>query len=156
MESQERMHSPKEVVRRYLESKGVEFVAVTAKDAFEVDHPGEHEARRYYQVLGERQQFLLYVIPIMQVPRDDLAAVAEYFTWVNSGMRIGNFELDQRDGTIRCKVSFDFSGTSLEARMIENAEARAVEAFDRYIDGAVRVMAGLARPLEAVNAIDGV
>ena len=71
-------------------------------------------------------------------------------------MRIGNFELDQRDGTIRCKVSFDFSGTSLEARMIENAEARAVEAFDRYIDGAVRVMAGLARPLEAVNAIDGV
>jgi hypothetical protein len=155
MERHEPGPSPKEVVQRYLESKGAEFVAVPGKDAFEVPRPGEYEAKCYYQVFGDRQQFLFYVIPIMQVPRDELAAVAEYFTWVNSGMRVGNFELDQRDGAMRCKASFDFSGTSLDARMIENAEARAVEAFDRYIEGAVKVIAGLAAPLAAVNAIDG-
>jgi hypothetical protein len=146
--------SPLEVVRRTLESRGHELVALPGQDGFEVDRPGEYEARCYYQVFPEREQFLFYVIPIMQVFRDDLAAVAEYFTWVNSGMRVGNFELDQRDGTMRCKASFDFSGTSLEPRMIENAAARALEAFDRYIGGAVRVVAGLATPLEAVNAID--
>jgi hypothetical protein len=155
MERHEPGRSPNEVVRRYLESRGIEFVAVPGKDAFEVSRPGEYEAKCYYQVFGERQQFVFYVIPIMQVPRDELAAVAEYFTWVNSGMRVGNFELDQRDGAMRCKASFDFRGTSLEAQMVENAEARAIEAFDRYIEGAVNVIAGLATPLAAVNAIDG-
>jgi hypothetical protein len=155
VERNEPRPSPKEIVRRYLLSKAIEFAEVSGKDAFEVRRPGEYEAKCYYQVFSDREQFLFYVIPIMLVPRDELAAVAEYFTWVNSGMRVGNFELDQRDGAMRCKASFDFGGTSLDVRMIENASVRALEAYDRYIEGAVRVMAGLATPLEAANAIDG-
>jgi hypothetical protein len=151
----EQSRRPAEILRGYLGSKNAKFTAIEGKDAFEMRRPGEYEARCYYQVFADREQFLYYIIPIMQVPREELGVVAEFFTWVNSGMRVGNFELDQRDGTMRCKVSFDFSGTTLDPRLIDNAAARASEAFDRYIAGAVRVMAGLVAPLAAVNEVDG-
>jgi hypothetical protein len=144
-----------EILRRYLLSKGEKFGEIVGRTAFEVARPGEYDAKCYYQLFSAQNQFVFYVIAIMQVPQENLAGVAEYFTWVNSGLRIASFELDHRDGTMRCRSAFDFSGMPLPEALVGNAAKRALEAYDRYIEGAVRVVAGLSKPLEALTRIDG-
>ena len=145
---------PVATLRSYLVSKKLRFRELESDHAFEVKRPGEFKAQCYYQVFPQRNQFLFYIIPAIRSLQETMMPVAEYFTWINSGMRIGNFELDMRDGTIRCKSSFDFSGLPLRQELIENAAQRAIEAYDRYIKGAANVIVGAETPLEALHTID--
>ncbi|MEZ5253623.1 MAG: YbjN domain-containing protein [Microthrixaceae bacterium] len=69
----------------------------------------------------ELEQLYVYVLTDVRVPEDRRLAVAELFTRANYGMRIGNFELDLRDGEVRYKSSVDFEHNALTASLAMNA-----------------------------------
>ncbi|WP_058557780.1 YbjN domain-containing protein [Thiohalocapsa sp. ML1] len=108
----------------------------------------------YFRVLLERCEFLFYIVPEIEVPEHLLHAVAEYVCRVNSGMRIGNFELDFGNRHLRFKSSVNFTDTRLTEALIAGAVKPALTAFDEYFIGLARVLAGVATPAQAINDID--
>jgi hypothetical protein len=108
----------------------------------------------FAQIRMELEQFLFYVIAPMKVPEPDRLAVAEYLTRANYGLRIGNFELDLRDGEVRYKSSLDFEGSELTAAWIERAIYPAVQTMDRYLPGLMSVLYGPQSPEEAIAEIE--
>ena len=81
--------------------------------------------------------------------------VARFITLANYGMRIGNFELDLRDGTVRYKSSLDFEGLVLVPRMISNTLYPAVRTLDEYLPGLSAIAEGRATAEEAIARIEG-
>lgn len=74
----------------------------------------------YAQVLVDLDVLLFYALAPFKVPEDARMAVAEFITRANYGMRIGNFELDLRDGEVRYKSSLDFEGATLTPALIQH------------------------------------
>jgi hypothetical protein len=113
------------------------------------------DLRCYAIVRVDLEEFLFYAVAPIKVPEDDRAAVAEYLTRANYGLRIGNFELDYSDGEVRYKSSLDFEGQQLTSDLIRNAIYPAVHTMDRYLPGLLRVTFGGATPHEAIEEVEG-
>lgn len=77
--------------------------------------------------------------------------VAEYLTRANYGLRMGNFEMDFRDGEIRFK-SFCRSGDiALNEDQITDSFLLAIVQFDIYGDNLLAVLFGMKEPAEAIE-----
>lgn len=117
---------------------------------------GDHgDVRCYAQIRVDLEQFLFYVIAPVKAPEEVRADVAEYITRANFGLRIGNFELDYRDGEVRYKSSVDFEGEALTPGLIKHAIYPAVHTMDFYLPGLLAVMYGNKTPAEAITEIEG-
>jgi hypothetical protein len=108
----------------------------------------------FAQVRTDLEQFVFYVMAPVKAPEDVRQAVAEYITRANYGLRIGNFEMDFRDGEVRYKSSLDFEGVDLAPELIQHAIYPAVQTMDRYLPGLMRVIYGGASPAEAIDEIE--
>ncbi|MGC9521979.1 MAG: YbjN domain-containing protein [Anaerolineae bacterium] len=123
---------------------------------FRVYFSGDHgDVRCYAQIRVDLEQFLFYVIAPVKAPEEVRADVAEYITRANFGLRIGNFELDYRDGEVRYKSSLDFEGETLTPGLIKHAIYPAVHTMDFYLPGLLAVMYGNKTPAEAITDIEG-
>lgn len=77
--------------------------------------------------------------------------VAEYLMRANYGLRMGNFEMDFRDGEIRFK-SFCRSGdTVLNDDQITDSFILPIVQFDTYGDNLLAVLFGMKEPDEAIK-----
>lgn len=103
----------------------------------------------------ELQQIYVYVIFAEFVPEDRRAAVAELITRANYGLRIGNFEMDFRDGEIRYKASLDFEDVNLTHPLMKNLFYPAVQTADRYHSSLVRVAFAGADPQQVIGEVEG-
>lgn len=101
------------------------------------------------------EQLIFYVLAPVKAPLNTFAAVVEFLTRANYGMRIGNFEFDYSDGEIRYKSSFDFEKSILTPQLIKNTIYPAVSTMDRYLPGLMSVMYGGKSPEEAIVEIEG-
>jgi hypothetical protein len=110
--------------------------------------------RCFAQIMVNLEQFLFYAVAAVRVPDDDRAAVAEFITRANYGMRIGNFELDYSDGEVRYKTSLDFEGETLSPSLIRHAVYPAVLTMDAYVPGLMSVIYGGRTPFEAIEEIE--
>jgi hypothetical protein len=108
----------------------------------------------YFRLFPERCQFAFYIVPDIEIPGFKMTEAAEYLCRVNSGMRIGNFELDFGNRRVRFKSSLGFEGSTLTVALLEAAINPAIEAFDEYFIGLGRVLSGVASPVQAINEID--
>jgi len=113
------------------------------------------DVRCYAQIRVDLEQFLFYVIAPVKAPEEIRAAVAEYVTRANFGLRVGNFEMDYADGEVRYKSSLDFEGVALTPELIKNAIYPAVHTMDFYLPGLLSVMYGNKTPAEAIDEIEG-
>ncbi len=107
------------------------------------------------QIKMEMEQFLFYVVAPVKAPEEKRPAVAEFITRANYGLRIGNFEMDYRDGEVRYKSSLDFEGEILTPGLIKAAIYPAVYTMDRYLPGLMGVIYGHQSPEEAIAEIEG-
>lgn len=108
----------------------------------------------FAQIRVDLDQVLFYVLAPIKAPEAARPAVAEYITRANYGMRIGNFEMDYRDGEVRYKSSLDFEEATLSAPLIEHAIYPAVHTMDRYLPGLMAVIYGNKPPAEAIAEIE--
>lgn len=103
----------------------------------------------------ELQQIYVYVIFGELVPEDRRSAVAELITRANYGLRIGNFEMDFRDGEIRYKASLDFEDVNLTHPLMKNLFYPAVQTADRYQPILIRVAFAGADPQQVIGEVEG-
>ena len=141
---------------QFLEDDGWYPQQLDDKTIHRVYFAGENgELRCYAQIRVDLEQFIFYVIAPVKAPEEVRAAVAEYITRANYGLRIGNFEMDYRDGEVRYKSSLDFEGTDLTPMLIKNAIYPAVQTMDLYLPGLLGVMYGNKTPAAAIQEIEG-
>lgn len=142
-------------LREFLETDGWHPVYIDGGDFFRMSFRGRHgEYRVVARVRGDFDQLLVYAFAPVAAPAVSLAAVGEFLTRANYGIRIGNFELDLADGEIRYKTSLDFEGVGLTSIMIRNLIYPAAQTLDRYFPGLIAVLAGAKTPREAVDFVE--
>lgn len=84
------------------------------------------------------------------------AAIAEYITRANYGLKSGNFEMDYSDGEIRYKMYVNCRGlNTIPDELIEHALIIPPSMFDRYGDGLAALMFGFSDPKTEVEKAEG-
>lgn len=109
----------------------------------------------YAEAREEHEQFVFYSICPANVPEGKRPAVAEFLTWANYGLVIGNFEMDLDDGEIRYKTSLDVGGTELSVPLVKNAVYMNVLMMDRYLPGIMATIYGDVPPAKALAQVEG-
>jgi len=107
------------------------------------------------KVREEQEQFVFYSICPANAPENKRLAVAEFLTRANSGMIIGNFELDFADGEIRFKTSIDVDGDTLTSALIKRLVYANVTMMDEYLPGIMSVIYGDVEPKDVITKIEG-
>jgi hypothetical protein len=108
----------------------------------------------YAQIREEQAQFVFYSICPIVTPDDKHLAIAEFITRANSGMILGNFELDFEDGEIRYKTSIDVTDDYLSQALIKQLVYANVSMMDAYLPGIQPVITGDASPVEAIRKLE--
>ncbi len=98
--------------------------------------------------------FTAYAAIKMNADEGCRAAVAEFITRANYGLRNGNFEMDFRDGELRYKSFNNCDGVIPSKAIIADGIMIPALMIDRYGDGLVSVMFGLQTAEEAITAIE--
>jgi hypothetical protein len=142
-------------LQRFLEEDGWHPRQLEDNTIFRVVFGGQNgQTIGYARILVDLEQFLFYVVAPSKAPEERRAAVGEFVTRANYGLRIGNFEMDLNDGEVRYKSSLDFEGTSLTPELIRNAIYPAVQTMDRYLPGLMSVIYGGQTAAEAIAMIE--
>lgn len=113
------------------------------------------DIRCYAHIRMDLEQLIFYAVSPIKAVDEIRQDVAEFITRANYGLRIGNFEMDYRDGAVRYKSSLDFEGETLTPGLIRNAIYSAVRTMDDYLCGLMRVIYAGATPLEAIQEVEG-
>ena len=142
-------------VGQFLQDDGWHPQQVDEKTIYRVYFSGQNgEQRCYAQIRIDLEQFLFYALAPVKAPEEKHAAMAEFITRANYAMRIGNFEMDYRDGEIRYKSSLDFEDEDLSPALIKNAIYPAVRTMDFYLPGIMQVLYGNVSAAEAITEIE--
>ncbi|HSJ58400.1 MAG TPA: YbjN domain-containing protein [Anaerolineae bacterium] len=145
-----------ETLREFLEEDGWFPQQLTDAYALRMGFSGAHgQTTCFARIDVELQLFLFYVVAPVKAPEPVRDAVAQYATRANYGLRIGNLEMDYRDGEIRFKSALDFEDNDLTPSLIRNAIYPAVQTMDRYLPGVMAVIYGGQAPADAIAEIEG-
>ena len=144
-----------ELLRRYLSTHDWPAREMEGRDAFQAQKDTELcPVIYYFQLKVDHQEFLFFIVPQITLLPDMLPPAMEFITRANYGMRIGNFELDLRDGQLGFKSSLSYKGDRLSEALIDAAVAAGLRAYDEYYPGLARVIAGLDSPAQAIHTIE--
>jgi hypothetical protein len=131
------------------------FVQLSGQPALQISFQGENgKWNCYARARDEQQQFVFYSICPVNAPEEKRISVAEFLTRANSGMMIGNFELDFNDGEISYKTSIDVEGDRLSTALIKRLVYANVMMMDEYLPGIFSVVYGNVSPADAIAQIE--
>ncbi|MBC5796871.1 YbjN domain-containing protein [Sphaerospermopsis sp. LEGE 00249] len=131
------------------------FVQLSGQPALQISFQGENgKWNCYARARDEQQQFIFYSICPVNAPEEKRLAVAEFITRANSGMMIGNFELDFSDGEISYKTSIDVEGDRISSALIKRLVYANVMMMDEYLPGILSVIYGNVSPVDAITQIE--
>lgn len=95
-----------------------------------------------------------YSISPVDTSPDSYGTIAEFITRANSGMIIGNFELDYADGTLSYKTSLDVQEAQLTHALLRNLIYTNVLTMDQYLPGIQALLQQNVSPTAAIQAIE--
>jgi hypothetical protein len=132
------------------------FVQIQRESVLQMVFQGENgKWTCYAKARDDQEQFVFYSVCPVNPPDSKRLAVAEFLTRANSGMIIGNFEMDFEDGEIRYKTSIDVEGDSLSSALIKRLVYANVMMMDAYLPGIMSVIYGDVEPKDAIAQIEG-
>ena len=102
----------------------------------------------------DAQIFFVYVYFPLKVPEKNRVAVAELVTRINYGIKIGNVELDMRDGEVRYKTSVDVEGSELVTKMVYNMVSASLSTSDTYFPAFMHICYGNKTAIEALDELN--
>lgn len=144
-----------EAIINFFQADNWPFVQLPGQPALQIPFQGENgKWSCYARTRSEQNQFVFYSICPVNVPENKRLAVAEFITRANSGMIIGNFELDFTDGEISYKTSIDVEGDRLSFALIQRVVYANVTMMDEYLPGIMSVIYGNVSPEEAIAKIE--
>lgn len=113
------------------------------------------EFNLFAQAREEQDHLVFYSVLPVFVPEDRREEMMAFVVRANSGMMIGNFELDLSDGEVRFKTSADLEDVEEFRLLMRNLLYANVLTMDRYLPGLMRVIYGGASGEGAVREIEG-
>jgi hypothetical protein len=132
------------------------FVQIEGEPLLQMVFQGENgKWTCYAKARVDQEQFVFYSVCPVNPPDSKRLAVAEFMTRANSGMIIGNFEMDFEDGEIRYKTSIDVEGDNLSSALIKRLVYANVMMMDAYLPGIMSVIYGDVSPKDAIAQIEG-
>jgi hypothetical protein len=144
-----------EEVVNFFKADGWPFIQLVGQPALQIAFQGKNgQWTCYARVRTEQQQFVFYSISPVNAPEDKRLAIAEFLTRANSGMIIGNFELDFANGEISYKTSIDVEGDRLSSALIQRVVYANVTMMDEYLPGILSVIYGNLSAEEAIAQIE--
>jgi hypothetical protein len=145
-----------ENVQQFLQIDGWYPEDIDGLTAYACRYVGtQSEFRVVLHINVELQQLYIYTIFPLMVPVERRSDMAELVTRANYGLRIGNFEMDFRDGELRYKASIDFEDVPLTHALIKNMIYPAVQTADRYHRAIMRVGFEGIDAAEAITEVEG-
>jgi hypothetical protein len=144
-----------EEIVNFFEEDGWPFVQIEGEPLLQMVFQGENgKWTCYAKTRDDQEQFVFYSVCPINAPDSKRLAVAEFLTRANSGMIIGNFEMDFEDGEIRYKTSIDVEDDSLSCALIKRLVYANVMMMDAYLPGIMSVIYGDVTPLDAIAQIE--
>jgi hypothetical protein len=144
-----------EEIVNFFEEDGWPFVQIEGEPLLQMVFQGENgKWTCYAKARDDQEQFVFYSVCPVNAPDSKRLAVAEFLTRANSGMIIGNFEMDFEDGEIRYKTSIDVEDDSLSSALIKRLVYANVMMMDAYLPGIMSVIYGDVTPLDAIAQIE--
>jgi hypothetical protein len=123
-----------ETLHHILNAKKIELSEVKEKQAYSFVYATEKSIfPTLVWIRPNFNQLFVHVMLPIRVSQDRRAQVAEFFTRVNFGLPIGNFELNFDTGESRFKSSLDFEGTILLPALIDNTLGAALHNANLYL-----------------------
>lgn len=98
--------------------------------------------------------FTSYAIAPVSADAETMAQAANYLTRANYGLKIGNFELDYRDGEIRYKATLFCGGSIPSLDAVERVADMPFRMMEHYGGGLLNVLFGNADPASEIAKID--
>jgi hypothetical protein len=144
-----------EEIVNFFEEDGWPFVQIEGEPLLQMVFQGENgKWTCYAKARDDQEQFVFYSVCPINAPDSKRLAVAEFLTRANSGMIIGNFEMDFEDGEIRYKTSIDVEDDSLSCALIKRLVYANVMMMDAYLPGIMSVIYGDVTPVDAIAQIE--
>ena len=144
-----------EEIVNFFEEDGWPFVQIEGEPLLQMVFQGENgKWTCYAKARDDQEQFVFYSVCPVNTPDSKRLAVAEFLTRANSGMIIGNFEMDFEDGEIRYKTSIDVEDDSLSSALIKRLVYANVMMMDAYLPGIMSVIYGHVTPVDAIAQIE--
>jgi len=144
-----------EEIVNFFEEDGWPFVQIEGEPLLQMVFQGENgKWTCYAKARDDPEQFVFYSVCPVNTPDSKRLAVAEFLTRANSGMIIGNFEMDFEDGEIRYKTSIDVEDVSLSCALIKRLVYANVMMMDAYLPGIMSVIYGDVTPVDAIAQIE--
>ena len=144
-----------EEIVNFFEEDGWPFVQIEGEPLLQMVFQGENgKWTCYAKARDDQEQFVFYSVCPINAPDSKRLAVTEFLTRANSGMIIGNFEMDFEDGEIRYKTSIDVEDDSLSSAVIKRLVYANVMMMDAYLPGIMSVIYGDVTPLDAIAQIE--
>ena len=144
-----------EEIVNFFEEDGWPFVQIEGEPLLQMVFQGENgKWTCYAKARDDQEQFVFYSVCPINAPDSKRLAIAEFLTRANSGMIIGNFEMDFEDGEIRYKTSIDVEDDSLSSAVIKRLVYANVMMVDAYLPGSMSVIYGDVTPLDAIAQIE--
>jgi len=109
----------------------------------------------YAQANEEQFLFFFYSVCPINIPEEKRSQISEFLTRANYGLKIGNFEMDFRDGELRYKTSLDVENDRLSTALISNAVYANVWTMDRYLPGILSVVYSDTAPIDVIQKVEG-
>ena len=145
-----------ECVESFLKSDDWPYTLVEGQTIAKSSFQGKNGAFNLFAQAREEQDHLVFyaVLPVF-TPEERRAEMTRFITRANSGMMIGNFELDLNDGEVRFKTSADLEDVPEFSLLLRNLLYANALTMDRYLTGLMRIIYGGVGGDEAIREIEG-
>jgi hypothetical protein len=144
-----------EALKRFFFNDEWYYVELESRPILRLNHLGANGRFTCQAEINEDQKiFYFYSFFPVNVPPEKRAAIAEFITRANYGMRVGNFEMDYNDGEVRFKISVDVENHELTQALVSNHVYANVWTMDRYLPGLFAVIYSDVNPLEALEKVE--
>lgn len=146
----------RKAVENYFEAEGAKYTPFdergVAHATYGVDVKFGHVEVFFH---AYHDMLILHLIVPLKAGEDERANVGEFLHRANYGLKVGNFDFDFNDGEVSYRVAIYCGSDEFEPPRHEQIDAAltiGLMMIDKYGDGLVKVMFGLAEPLDAIDA----
>ena len=148
----------REAVENYFKAEGAKYKPFdergVAHATYGVDVKFGHVEVFFH---AYHDMLILHLIVPLKAGEDERVKVGEFLHRANYGLKLGNFDFDFNDGEVSYRVVLYCGMNDFEPPRHEQIDAAlsiGLMMIDKYGDDLVKVMFGLAEPLDAIAAVD--
>ena len=104
------------------------------------------------RVREEKDELVFYTYYEVKVPESKRQEAAAFFTQVNDGLTIGNFEMNMEDGEARFRMGVAVTDRPLTSSEIDHLVVSGLSTAEHYLPGLMAVIGG-DEPLKGAMAL---